>query len=185
MKKVLVGLAVVSTLLFGGSVTFQGNKVDLNSDGLKIGDMAPDFYGVKNDLSEVKIGGAKSKVQVIAFVPSIDTGVCAMETIRFNNEISKMKNVELFVVSKDLPFAFGRFCQEKGIKNITTASDYKDSNNALRYGTTISAPAILEGFFARVVYIVDTKGKIVYKEIVPEITNEPNYKKIIKVVNSL
>jgi len=103
----------------------------------------------------------------------------------FNEKVNTMKDVVVYTVSKDLPFAIGRFCHDNKITNVITVSDYKDANNALRYATTISAPVFLEGFFGRVVYVVDTKGKIVYKEIVSEIASEPNYNKIMQAVAEL
>ncbi len=184
MKK-LFALVLLTSVVWATSVTFKNEEVNLNSKGLKIGDIAPTFMAVNKDFMEVSVGGAKDKVQVIAFVPSFDTGVCKLETITFNEKISQMKNVEVILVSKDLPFAIGRFCSDNKIKNVNTVSDYKDANNALRYGSTISAPVFLEGFFGRVVYVVNTDGKITYKEVVSEITDEPNYEKVIKAVNSL
>jgi len=184
MKKLFL-MVLVSSMVWATSVSFKGEEVTLNSKGLKVGDLAPSFMAVNKDFMEERVGGAKDKVQVIAFVPSFDTGVCKLETIAFNEKISQMKNVEVILVSKDLPFAIGRFCHDNKIKNVNTVSDYKDANNALRYGSTISAPVFLEGFFGRVVYVVNTEGKITYKEVVSEITNEPDYDKVIKAVNSL
>jgi len=184
MKKIFT-LALFTSLLLANTVTFKGDEVTLNGNGLKIGMKAPVFTVVNKDFQEVNVGGKKKKVQVIAFVPSFDTGVCRLETIAFNQKISKMKNVVVTMISKDLPFAIGRFCHDNNIKNVITLSDYKDANNVLRYGTTISSPPFLEGFFGRVVYVVDTNGKITYSEVVQEITNEPDYDKVIQAVNSL
>lgn len=184
MKKILA-LALLSSTLWATTVTFKGEEVTLNSKGLKVGMDAPVFVTVDKNFMEVMVGGKSDKVQVIAFIPSFDTAVCKLETIAFNEKISKMKNVVVKIVSKDLPFAIGRFCHDNKITNVMTVSDYKDANHALRYGTTISAPAFLEGFFGRVVYVVDTNGEITYKEVVQEITNEPDYEKIIAAVNAL
>ncbi len=184
MKKILL-LVLVSSTLWATTVTFKGEEVTLNSNGLKVGQNAPVFLAVNKDFVEETIGGASDKVQVIAFIPSFDTRVCKLETIAFNEKISKMKNVVVKIVSKDLPFAIGRFCHDNKITNVNIVSDYKDANHALRYGTTISAPAFLEGFFGRVVYVVNTDGKITYKEVVQEITDEPNYDKVISAVNAL
>ncbi len=187
MKKIWVVLLFSSLVwgTWGTEVTFKGEKVVLNSNGLKVGAKAPAFIAVNKDFMEVSIGGATQKVQVIAFVPSFDSEVCKLETIAFNKKVSKMKNVEVIMVSKDLPFAISRFCHDNSIKNVNTVSDYKDANHALRYGATISSPPYLEGFFSRVVYVVNTEGEITYKEVVREITDEPNYDKIIEAVNSL
>ena len=184
MKK-LFALVLLTSVVWATSVTFKGEEVSLNGKGLQVGDMAPSFMAVNKDFMEVRVGGAKDKVQVIAFVPSFDTRVCKLETIAFNEKISQMKNVEVILISKDLPFAIGRFCSDNKITNVGTVSDYKDVNNVLRYGTTISSPVFLEGFFGRVVYVVNTDGKVTYKEVVSEITDEPNYDKVIKAVNSL
>jgi thiol peroxidase len=184
MKKILL-FTLLSSLLWSTTVAFKGEEVTLNSKGLKIGMDAPIFTAVNKDFMEVTVGGKKDYIQVIAFIPSFDTDTCKLETMAFNSKVAQMKNVVVTVISKDLPFALGRFTHANKIKNIITLSDYKDANNALRYGATISAPVFLEGFFGRVVYVVDTDGKVAYKEVVPEISNEPNYENIIKAVNSL
>ena len=181
----ILALVLLTSSLWATSVTFKGEEVSLNSNGLKIGMEAPVFTAVNKDFVEVTVGGKKDKVQVIAFIPSFDSDVCKRETIVFNQKVSKMKNVILMVISKDLPFALGRFFHDNKIKNIITLSDYKDANNVLRYGATISSPIFLEGFFGRVVYVVDTNGKVTYKEVVPELSDEPNYENIINAVNSL
>jgi thiol peroxidase len=184
MKNILA-LALLTSSLWATSVTFKGEEVTLNSNGLKLGMQAPVFKAVDKDFMEVTVGGKSDKVQVIAFIPSFDSDVCKRETIVFNQKVSKMKNVNLMVISKDLPFALGRFFHDNKIKNVMTLSDYKDANNVLRYGATISSPIFLEGFFGRVVYVVDTNGKVTYKEVVPELSDEPNYENIINAVDSL
>lgn len=181
----ILALVLLTSSLWATSVTFKGDEVTLNSKGLKIGMEAPVFTAVDKDFREVIVGGKNDKVQVIAFIPSFDSDVCKRETIAFNEKVAKMENVILTVISKDLPFALGRFFHDNKIKNIITLSDYKDANNVLRYGATISSPVFLEGFFSRVVYVVDTNGKITYKEVVKELSDEPNYDKIISAVNRL
>lgn len=186
MNKLLLILTICLTFIYGTTVAYEGKKVTLNSDGMEIGDKSPFFLAVTKDLKEVFVGGKKrNKIQIIAFVPSLDTGVCKLETLAFNRKIKYMENVIVTIVSKDLPFAIERFCNDNNIKNIRTVSDYKDSNNALRYGATISSPVYLEGLFGRVVYIIDKKGIIRYIEVVNEIKDEPNYKKILRVVRKL
>jgi len=184
MKQILL-FVLVSSLLWSTTVTFKGEEVTLNSKGLKIGMDAPVFTAVNKDFMEVTVGGKKDHVQVIAFIPSFDTDTCRLETMAFNSKVAEMKNVVVTVISKDLPFALGRFTHANKINNIITLSDYKDANNVLRYGATISAPVFLEGFFGRVVYVVDRNGKIAYKEVVKEITEEPNYNEVIRAVNRL
>jgi len=185
MNKIGLMLLLSATFAFGSMVTFAGTEVTLNNKGLKVGDNAPMFNATTIDFEDTVIGGKKDKVQVIAFIPSLDTKACHIEVMEFNKRIAKMKNVLLSVVSKDLPFTQKSFCRDNSIKNIETVSDYKDANNAKRYGSTISAPAFLEGFFGRVVYIVDTKGKIAYTEIVKEITEQPNYDAILSALKKI
>ena len=185
MQKIGFLLVLLTSLTFATTVTFHGVEATLNSNGIKVGAKAPVFYTTTADLEEMAIGGKKGKVQVIAFVPSLDTGTCRLEAVTFNKKISNMGNVILTIVSKDLPYAQKRFCTENNIKNIITVSDYKDVNNALRYGTTISSPAFLEGLFARVVYIVDTQGKVAYIQVVKEINDEPDYRAIIDALNKI
>ena len=163
----------------GMKMMFLEHKVVTNNQGLQVGDDAPKFIAVSKDLKEVTVGGAKDKVQIIAFFPSIDTGICALETAYFNKSVSKMNNVEISVISKDTPFAFSRFCKANDIKNINTLSDYKDASNVKKYGAIIASPKFLEEFFARIVYIVNTKGKIAYKQVVKDIKKEPDYKDIL------
>jgi thiol peroxidase len=184
MKKVLV-MALMSLSLFASTTTFKGEEVTLNSKGLSIGMEAPSFPAVTKEFKEITVGGKSGMVEVIAFVPSFDTDVCKLETLAFNDKIRKLKGVKVTLISKDLPFAIDRFCHDNKIKNVTTVSDYKDANVALRYGATISAPVFLEGFFARVVYIVDKEGKVAYHEVVKKIEDEPNYDEIIRVVLGL
>ncbi len=185
MKKIALLLTTLVSLTFGTTIYFNSVEVTLNSNGLKIGDNAPVFNATTINFQDISIGGRKNKVQVIAFVPSLDTGTCELQTLAFNDNISQMGDVELFVVSKDLPFAQHKFCKNNKITNIKTVSDYKDANNALRYGTTISAPAFLEGFFGRVVYIVDTKGKIAYVQVVKELAEEPDYNDILNALRNI
>jgi len=185
MKKIGLILLLVASMAFGKTVTFNGVEVTLNSNGLKVGDSAPMFNATTIDFEDTVVGGKKNKVQVIAFIPSLDTKACRLEAIEFNQRIANMGNVLLTIVSKDLPFTQKSFCRDNSIKNIETVSDYKDANNALRYGTTISAPAFLEGLFGRAIYIVDSQGRIAYVDYIKEITEQPNYKAIIKALQKI
>jgi len=183
MRNILFVLLAYTTYL--SAITFNNLPVTLNSNGLKVGDDAPRFYAVDIEFQEVEIGGKKDKVQIIAFIPSLDTGTCRLEAVAFNNKIATMKNVNLTIVSKDLPFSQAKFCRDNSITNIQTVSDYKDDNHVLRYGVTISAPQFLEGLFGRVIYIVDTKGKIAYVQKVEEISLEPNYDEVLKALKTI
>ena len=185
MRKIILGLTFLISASFATTVAFNGLDVTLNSDGLKVGDNAPAFNATTIEFQDVVIGGKKDKLQVLAFVPSLDTNTCELQTIAFNKKVQKMDNVQVTIISKDLPFAQKNFCGDHNIKNVQTVSDYKDANNAKRYGTTISAPAFLEGFFGRVVYVIDTKGKVAYVQVVKEIADEPNYEEVMQVLKKI
>lgn len=164
------------------TVKFHGN-IDVNLSGaeVNVGDLAPVVTGVAQDLSDIQIGGQKGKAQIILAVPSLDTGVCAKEAKRFNDEAAKLEHVEVIVVSMDLPFAMKRFCTTEGANNIFVASDFRAKAFAKSYGV-LQANGPLAGLSARAVFIVNPSGKITYKEIVPEITDEPNYDAVLAAV---
>ncbi|WP_408610471.1 thiol peroxidase [Helicobacter anatolicus] len=155
-------------------VKFHGQDVSLSGSVKQIGDMAPEVTLVGKDLSDVKVGGAQGKYQVINIVPSLDTGVCAVQARTFNKKASEIANAVVYVVSMDLPFAQGRFCSTEGIENLVVASDFRNRDFANAYGLRV-AEGPLAGVLTRAVIVVDPQGKIVYQEICEEITNEPNY----------
>ena len=138
-------------------ITFKGNEVNTNGSLPAVGAEAPDFKGVKSDLSELHLKDLKGKKVVINVFPSLDTAVCAASVRRFNKEAASLPNTVVLAVSKDLPFAQGRFCTTEGIDKVIP----------------------LKGLLARGVIVVDEAGKVVYEELVSEITNEPNYEAAI------
>lgn len=152
----------------------KGNEVKLAGQEVNVGDVAPEVKVVGQDLSEVAIGGATGSAQVIVAVPSLDTSVCAAETRRFNSEAASIEGASVVVVSMDLPFAMGRFCTTEGIANLTVGSDFRNKDFVNAYGVLL-ADGPLAGLSARAIFIVDKKGKIAYKDICEEITEEPNY----------
>ncbi len=159
----------------------KGNLVNLVGNEMNVGDLAPVVNVVSSDLGDIKIGGQKGKAQIIVVVPSLDTAVCAVETRRFNEEAAKLENTSVTVVSMDLPFAMGRFCTTEGIKNIETGSDFRAKEFANAYGVLISNGP-LAGLACRAIFIIDANGKISYKEICSEITEEPNYEDALTAV---
>ena len=156
----------------------KGNDVALYGNQVNVGDKAPVVTLPASDLSEVTIGGASDKAQLIVAVPSLDTPVCAMETTKFNNEAAAVEGGTVCVVSMDLPFAAKRFCSTEGIENLAVLSDYRDKAFSTAYGTLI-AEGPLRGLSARVIFVVAKDGTIAYKQIVPEITEEPNYEEAL------
>ena len=161
-------------------ITFKGNPLTLVGPELKVGDAAPDFTASDAGLKPVKLSDFKGKTVVIASVPSLDTPVCATETVKFNQEAAGL-NAKVLTVSLDLPFAQKRFCESQKIQNVTVVSDYKDRDFAAKYGLLIKELGLL----TRAVLVVNPSGKITYVEIVKEVTQEPNYQAAIdKVKNS-
>ena len=156
------------------STALKGNPVNLSGTEVNVGNTAPEVVVVGKDLSEIRVGGATGKTQIIVVVPSLDTPVCAAETRRFNTEAAAIEGASVTVVSMDLPFAMGRFCTTEGIENLQTGSDFRNKDFASSYGVLI-ADGPLAGVTCRAIFIVNGEGVVTYKEIVPEITAEPEY----------
>ncbi|MCF6341082.1 MAG: thiol peroxidase [Sulfurimonas sp.] len=156
------------------TTNFKGRTVKLSGNIINIGDKAPVITAIATDLSDIEIGGAKNDIQLLITVPSLDTDTCAAETRRFNQDVNNLDICETTVVSMDLPFASERFCTTEGIANLSIASDYIDKEVSKAYGVLMS-DGRLKGLSARAVFVIDRSGTVVYKEIVPEVTDEPNY----------
>jgi len=157
------------------TTNFQGTEVKLDGVGLSVGDKAPRVTATGTDLSDVEVGGDSfDRVQVIISVPSLDTATCARETREFNSSIAMLDICEVTVVSMDLPFAADKFCSTEGIDNLTVVSDFATREFGKAYGV-LMLDNKLKGLLARAVFVVDRNGVIEYKEIVPEVTDEPNY----------
>jgi thiol peroxidase len=154
-----------------GGTTFKGNPLTLIGAEVKVGQKAPDFTALAGDLTPVTLANSKGKTRLIIAVPSLDTPVCDAETRRFNEEAAKMSDVEVLVISMDLPFAQGRFCQTAGIKNLKTLSDHRDASFGQAYGTLIKELRLE----SRAIFLVDASDKVQYVEYVKEMTSHPNY----------
>ncbi len=160
---------------------FKGAPVNIAGNFIKTGDLAPEFQLVKRDLSSMTLSELKGKKVVLNIFPSLDTGVCAMSVRRFNKIASEMENTVVLAISKDLPFAQERFCTTEGIKNVIPLSDFRKTGFDDNYGLLME-DGPLAGLLARSVVIVDENGKVIYTELVPEITQEPDYEKALKAV---
>ncbi|MBX9973339.1 thiol peroxidase [Cytobacillus firmus] len=158
------------------SITFKGNPVTLLGNEVKVGDKAPEFKVLANDLSEVTLADSKGQVRLISVVPSIDTGVCDAQTRRFNEEASKLDNVKILTVSVDLPFAQKRWCAAAGIENVQTVSDHRGLSFGEAYGVAIQELRLL----ARAVFVVDSNDTVTYAEYVSEATEHPNYEAAVE-----
>lgn len=154
--------------------TFLGNPVALTGALPAVGTEAPDFKGIKGDLSTVKISDFRGKRVVLNIFPSLDTEVCAASVRRFNKEAAALDNTVVLCISKDLPFAQSRFCTTEGLQNVLPLSVFRCECVEKGYGIGI-AEGPLDGLLARAVVVIDEKGTIVYEELVDEITHEPDY----------
>lgn len=155
-------------------VKLNGNPIRLRGDLPQVGTQASDFTGVKADLSEVKLSDYKGKRVVLNIFPSIDTGVCAQSVRTFNKMAGDTQNTVILCLSRDLPFALSRFCAAEGIANVETLSLHRDTDFAEHYGV-IMEEGPLKGLLARSVVVIDEEGKVVYAQLVDDITEEPNY----------
>jgi len=161
---------------------FKGNPVTLLGPDVAVGDQAPDFRVVDNGLQPVTLAESAGKIRLIAVVPSLDTPVCDSMTRAFNQQAAQLPdNVVVYTVSLDLPFAQKRWCGNAGIDKVQTLSDYQDRSFGLNYGLLIDELKLL----ARAVYVVGADGKVAYREIVSEVTAEPDYQAAMAAVKAL
>ncbi|GAB5989020.1 thiol peroxidase [Clostridium tetani] len=157
------------------NVTFKGNPVTLVGNELKLGDKAPDFTVVNNNMEDFSFKDTKG-VRIISAIPSLDTPVCDLETKTFNKEASAIPNVTIYTIAMDLPFAQVRWCGDNGIDNLTTLSDFKDRIFGKNYGTYVKELGLL----ARAVFVIDSDDNIIYVEYVSEVGNQPNFEKVLE-----
>lgn len=157
------------------SVTFNGDPVTLIGTEVKEGDQAPNFTALDTGMKAHSLDDHQGKVRVISVVPSVDTGVCAQQTRRFNEEAAELDNVEVLTVSVDLPFAQKRWCAAEGIDNLTMLSDHRDFSFGEAFGIGIQEMRLL----ARGVFVLDSNGKVTHAEYVSEATEHPNYDEAI------
>ena len=140
------------------------------------------FELVKPDLKSVSIGGASGKVQVIATVVSLNTPVCDKETMKLNTLAKHYPDTQFFVVSKDLPFELAKFTSDYKVKNVDLVSSFRNGAFSRYYGTLIDN-TLLEGLDARAVFVIDAKGYLVYRQVVKEITDLPDFNKLEQLLN--
>ena len=164
------------------TVTMKGNSVTLVGNDVQVGQPAPDCTLIAGDLSEFQLSSLKGKKVILSIVPSLDTPVCDLQTKRFNNEAAQLGgDVAVVTISMDLPFAQKRWCGATGSGQIRTLSDYRDAAFGETYGVLMKGLRLL----ARAVFVVDAKGILRHKQIVSEITNEPDYDEVLKAVKKL
>lgn len=165
------------------TIYFKGEACHVRGNLPSIGSRAPSFNLVGNNLQEVRSIDFAGKRIVLNIFPSLDTGVCAMTIRRFNTEIAHIANTVAICVSMDLPFAAARFCAAEGIKHVITASAFRSQSFAEKYGVQlIDGP--LAGLLARAVVVIDKQARVIYAQMVNEITEEPDYTAITDILTS-
>lgn len=156
------------------TVTLGGNPIDVAGVFPAAGAAAADFKLVAADLSEATLASYAGQRKVLNIVPSLDTGVCAASTRKFNEKASSLANTVVLVISADLPFAAKRFCEVEGLANVKTLSTFRDGAFKTAYGVDITSGP-LAGLTARAVVVLDESNKVLFSQLVPEIKEEPDY----------
>jgi thioredoxin-dependent peroxiredoxin len=159
-------------------VTLRGNPVNTSGSLPLKGTRANDFTLVKGDLGNQTLSELKGKKLVLSISPSLDTSVCATSARKFNQMAAGKPNTVILAITKDLPFASSRFCTTEGIKNVIPLSGFRDTAFGKAYGVDI-IDGPMAGLYARSIVVIDETGKVVYTELVPEITQEPDYDKAL------
>ena len=165
-----------------GLVTMKGKPLTMVGSDVKIGQRAPDFVAIDNNLAAVKFSSYHGKICIISSVISLDTPVCDIQTRKFNEEASRLgSGVVILTLSMDLPFAQKRWCGAAGVDRIQTLSDHRDASFGTSYGVLIKELRLL----ARAIFLVDREGLLQYKELVKEVTHEPDYDALLSQLKKL
>ena len=164
------------------AITLKGNPIHTAGELPAVGAQAPLFEGVKSDLSLLSSTDLSGKTVILNIFPSIDTGICAASTQRFNQAVGSLDNTVVLCISMDLPFALGRFCSAEGLDEVIPLSVFR-SEFGSAYGVTITEGP-LAGLLSRAVVVINTDGEIIYTEQVPEIAQEPDYEAALAVCST-
>ncbi|MEG1684912.1 MAG: thiol peroxidase [Bacteroides sp.] len=160
---------------------FKGQSVQLAGEFISLDAVAPAFELTKSNLTSYALKEARGKNVVLNIFPSLDTGICATSVRKFNQLAGQLPNTLVLAISKDLPFAQGRFCSVEGIGNVIALSDFRPSSFAKDYGVLME-DGPLRGLLARAVVVINVDGKVIYTELVSEIGIEPNYDAVIELL---
>lgn len=164
-------------------VKLKGTRTAIEKEFVKTGNVAPDFTLTDQNLKECKLQDFGNKKKLLSIVPSLDTEVCLISTKILNQAAKENKNLMILIISADLPFAQKRICGLEKLENIKTLSMMKNKNFGKDYGVLI-AEGPLEGLCSRAIVVLDENNKIIYTELVEEISTEPNYEKALKALRS-
>ena len=163
------------------TITLKGNPITTSGDLPAVGSKAPDFKLVTEDLQDISLAAFPGKKKILNIVPSLDTSVCATSARKFNERAKEIPNCAVLMVSADLPFASERFRSNEGLKDIITLSTMRSQEFARDYGVLVTSGP-LAGLCARAVVVLDENDKVVHSQLVPEITREPDYEKVLAAV---
>ena len=164
------------------TVSMKGQPLALSGSMPCVGDKAPDFEVTSADLSQVGLSSFRGKVCIVTCFPSLDTSVCDIMTRKFNEEaVALGDDVVVLAISMDLPFAQDRWCIAADVKNVHMLSDHRDASFGQSFGVLIKDLRLL----ARAVFIIDREGIVRYKQIVPELTHEPDYDVVLQAAKQL
>lgn len=156
------------------TVTLKGNPIHTSGELPAVGSTAPKLSLVGADLKDVTLDDFKGKKKLLSIVPSLDTGICAASTVKFNEKASSMKGTVVLVISADLPFGQKRFCTSQGLANVVTLSTMRGRGFAREYGVLL-VDGPMEGICARAVVVLDENDRVRYTQLVKEIAEEPDY----------
>lgn len=163
------------------TVNLKGKPLSLLGSEIKVGQKAPPFKLLAIDMSEVELSQTRGKVRLLSVVYSLDTNVCDLQTQRFEEEASKFKDVVIYAISMDLPFAQARYCGAHNISNLKTLSDYREASFGRAYGVLIEKLRLL----SRAIFVIDRDDIVRYVEYVPEVAQHPDYDKAIEAVKNV
>ncbi|WP_105168629.1 thiol peroxidase [Pseudoalteromonas sp. T1lg23B] len=191
-KAIILATALFSTQLLAkdfqenqidnGKVNANGKPVTLLGNGVKVGQQAPDFKVVDGSFVPVTLTSFKDKAVLISVVPSLDTGICSLQTKHFNEKVAgEFSDVVMLTISADLPFAQKRFCQTEGIDKVQTLSDSVWHDFGKNYGLYIKDMGLL----SRAVFVLNKEHKVVYKQLVENLATEPNYEQTLEALKAL
>jgi len=163
-------------------VTLKGAPVHTIGHLPSTGSTAPDFTLTKIDFTNINLKEFSGKNVVLNIFLSVDTSVCAQSVTKFNEDLSNMKNTIVLCVSMDLPFALQRFCSAENLNNVIPVSAFRNPEFGKNYGVTLT-DGPLANLLSRAIVVIDTKQKIIYTEQVPELTDKPNYEKVLELLS--
>jgi len=164
-----------------GVTTFKGGPVTLVGPEIKVGAKAPDFRLLATDMTEVRLKDSRGKVRLLSVVTSLDTPVCDLQTQRFEEEAGKLKDVVIYTISMDLPFAQARYCGAHNISNLQTLSDHREASFGTAYGVLIKEFRLL----SRAIFMVDGNDTVRYVEYVKEVTQHPDYDRALETLRRM